>query len=63
MLKNLVYAYDIGFVIVGCEFWQEITGVFMKNCMLHYPMYRDIYPMWALAEYRRRVSLPSAGVE
>ncbi|ESW07865.1 hypothetical protein PHAVU_010G165100 [Phaseolus vulgaris] len=42
---------------------QEITGVFMKNCMLHYPMYRDIYPMWALAEYRRRVSLPSAGVE
>ncbi|CAL0335335.1 unnamed protein product [Lupinus luteus] len=39
---------------------QEITGVFMKNCMLHYPMYRDIYPMWALAEYRRRVPLPSA---
>ncbi|CAI8583857.1 unnamed protein product [Vicia faba] len=38
---------------------QEITGVFMKNCMLHYPMYRDIYPLWALAEYRRRVPLPS----
>ncbi|KAI5392257.1 hypothetical protein KIW84_076878 [Lathyrus oleraceus] len=37
---------------------QEITGVFMKNCMLHYPMYRDIYPLWALAEYRRRVPLP-----
>ncbi|KAG5137385.1 hypothetical protein JHK82_022116 [Glycine max] len=41
---------------------QEITGVFMKNCMLHYPMYRDIYPMWALAEYRRRVPLPSTEV-
>ncbi|KAH1238173.1 Beta-amyrin synthase [Glycine max] len=40
----------------------EITGVFMKNCMLHYPMYRDIYPMWALAEYRRRVPLPSTEV-
>jgi len=48
--------------MVGFEFWQEITGVFMKNCMLHYPMYRDIYPMWALAEYRRRVSLPSREV-
>jgi len=39
---------------------QEITGVFMKNCMLHYPMYRSIYPLWALAEYRSRVPLPSA---
>ncbi|XP_062110953.1 beta-amyrin synthase-like [Humulus lupulus] len=36
---------------------QEITGVFMKNCMLHYAAYRNIYPLWALAEYRRRVSL------
>ncbi|KAI9087263.1 hypothetical protein K1719_030733 [Acacia pycnantha] len=38
---------------------QEITGVFMKNCMLHYPMYRNIYPLWALSEYRRRVTLLS----
>ncbi|MED6110491.1 Beta-amyrin synthase [Stylosanthes scabra] len=37
---------------------QEITGVFMKNCMLHYPMYRDIYPLWALAEYRKWVLSP-----
>lgn len=37
---------------------QEITGVFMKNCMLHYAAYRNIYPLWALAEYRRRVTLP-----
>ncbi|KAK6142699.1 hypothetical protein DH2020_023047 [Rehmannia glutinosa] len=36
---------------------QEITGVFMKNCMLHYAAYRNIYPMWALAEYRRSVPL------
>ncbi|XP_028952932.1 beta-amyrin synthase-like isoform X5 [Malus domestica] len=34
---------------------QEITGVFLKNCMLHYAAYRNIFPMWALAEYRRRV--------
>ncbi|KAK9281096.1 hypothetical protein L1049_003989 [Liquidambar formosana] len=41
---------------------QEITGVFMKNCMLHYAAYRNIYPLWALAEYRRRVPLPSKSV-
>ncbi|KAL4565303.1 hypothetical protein LXL04_029391 [Taraxacum kok-saghyz] len=34
---------------------QEITGVFMKNCMLHYALYRNIYPMWALADYRKKV--------
>ncbi|KAG9143884.1 hypothetical protein Leryth_016083 [Lithospermum erythrorhizon] len=41
---------------------QEITGVFMKNCMLHYAAYRNIYPLWALAEYRRRVRLPSTSI-
>ncbi|KAI4334868.1 hypothetical protein L6164_013576 [Bauhinia variegata] len=34
---------------------QEITGVFNRNCMLHYPMYRNIFPMWALAEYYKQV--------
>ncbi|KAI8001537.1 Beta-amyrin synthase [Camellia lanceoleosa] len=34
---------------------QEITGVYMKNCMLHYAQYRNIWPMWALGEYRKRV--------
>ncbi|KAK7820499.1 beta-amyrin synthase [Quercus suber] len=38
---------------------QEITGAFMQNCMLHYAAYRNIYPLWALAEYRKRVPLPS----
>ncbi|GLT38200.1 hypothetical protein SLA2020_124640 [Shorea laevis] len=37
---------------------QEITGVFKMNCMLHYPVYRNIFPLWALAEYRKRVPLP-----
>ncbi|XP_047330037.1 beta-amyrin synthase-like [Impatiens glandulifera] len=36
---------------------QEITGVFMKNCMLHYAAYRIIYPVWALAEYNNKVKL------
>ncbi|XP_060669413.1 beta-amyrin synthase-like [Ziziphus jujuba] len=36
---------------------QEMTGVFLTNCMLHYAAYRNIYPLWALAEYCRR--LPS----
>ncbi|KAL3743704.1 hypothetical protein ACJRO7_018900 [Eucalyptus globulus] len=36
---------------------QEITGAFKKNCMLHYPNYRNIYPMWALAEYCNLVLL------
>nr|AWK97867.1 oxidosqualene cyclase [Tripterygium regelii] len=38
---------------------QELMGVFMRNCMLHYALYRNIFPMWALAEYCCHVSLPS----
>ncbi|KAL8468497.1 hypothetical protein ACS0TY_031635 [Phlomoides rotata] len=34
---------------------QEITGVYMKNCMLHYSQYRNIFPLWALGEYRKRI--------
>nr|UJH94072.1 2,3-oxidosqualene cyclase 2 [Tripterygium hypoglaucum] len=40
---------------------QEITGVFKMNCMLHYPIYRNAFPIWALGEYRKRVPLPSKG--
>lgn len=38
---------------------QEIGGVFMRNCMLHYSAYRSIIPIWALAEYRRHVASPT----
>ncbi|XP_075664223.1 beta-amyrin synthase-like isoform X1 [Castanea sativa] len=38
---------------------QETTGVFFKNCTLHYAAFRNIFPLWALAEYRKTVSLPS----
>ncbi|KAH9668035.1 Beta-amyrin synthase [Citrus sinensis] len=38
---------------------QEIMGVFMRNCMLHYAEYRNIFPLRALAEYRKRVPLPN----
>ncbi|KAE8732964.1 Lupeol synthase [Hibiscus syriacus] len=34
---------------------QEITGVFMRNCTLHYSSFRNIFPIWALGEYRRRI--------
>ncbi|KAI5070087.1 hypothetical protein GOP47_0014430 [Adiantum capillus-veneris] len=34
---------------------QEITGVFNRNCMISYSAYRNIFPIWALGEYRRRV--------
>ncbi|KAI3829346.1 hypothetical protein L1987_03466 [Smallanthus sonchifolius] len=36
---------------------QEITGVYMKNCLLLYAQYRNIFPLWALGEYRKRPSL------
>uniref|UniRef100_A0A803LZ31 Terpene cyclase/mutase family member n=1 Tax=Chenopodium quinoa TaxID=63459 RepID=A0A803LZ31_CHEQI len=31
---------------------QEITRVFMKTCTLNYSSYRNIFPIWALGEYR-----------
>nr|WNA08417.1 lanosterol synthase [Cyclocarya paliurus] len=36
---------------------QEITGVYFRYCGLNYAAYRDIFPLWALGEYRRRVLL------
>ncbi|KAE8709034.1 Lupeol synthase [Hibiscus syriacus] len=34
---------------------QGLAGVFMRNCMLHYALYRNVFPLWALAEYRNCV--------
>ena len=34
---------------------QEIMGVFNRNCMITYAAYRDLFPIWALGEYRCRV--------
>ncbi|KVH92256.1 Terpene synthase, conserved site-containing protein [Cynara cardunculus var. scolymus] len=33
----------------------EIMGVFNRNCMITYAAYRNIFPIWALGEYRCRV--------
>lgn len=30
---------------------QTICGVFNRNCMISYSQYRNIFPIWALAEY------------
>ncbi|KAJ4833618.1 hypothetical protein Tsubulata_050985 [Turnera subulata] len=38
---------------------QEMTGAFMKNCMAHYAAYKNTFTLWALAEFRRRLSLPN----
>ncbi|CAM8909493.1 unnamed protein product [Rhodiola kirilowii] len=35
---------------------QEITGLYLSNCMLHYTLHRNIFPIWALAEYRKKVA-------
>ncbi|KAK3219100.1 hypothetical protein Dsin_013070 [Dipteronia sinensis] len=37
---------------------QEITGTFMKTGVLHYGLYRNIFPLAALAQYCRKVPLP-----
>ncbi|XP_045819042.1 cycloartenol synthase-like [Trifolium pratense] len=34
---------------------EEIMGVFNKNCMITYAAYRNIFPIWALGEYRQHV--------
>ncbi|XP_071936529.1 beta-amyrin synthase 2-like isoform X2 [Coffea arabica] len=34
---------------------QEITGASMGNCILHYAAHKNIFPLWALAEYRKHV--------
>ncbi|RHN53195.1 putative cycloartenol synthase [Medicago truncatula] len=36
---------------------QEMIGVFNKNCTINYSAYRNIFPIWALGEYRSRVLL------
>ncbi|BAU03011.1 hypothetical protein VIGAN_11261400 [Vigna angularis var. angularis] len=34
---------------------QEIIGVFNRNCTISYSAYRNIFPIWALGEYRSRI--------
>ncbi|KAL9663892.1 hypothetical protein QQ045_019286 [Rhodiola kirilowii] len=34
---------------------QEMAGVFMRNAIVHFAAYRNIFPVWALAEYRKQV--------
>jgi len=46
-----------------CGDWpqQHISGVFNRNCMITYANYRNIFPLWALGEYKHLVL--SAGEE
>jgi len=34
---------------------QHISGVFNRNCMITYANYRNIFPIWALGEYKQHV--------
>jgi len=34
---------------------QHISGVFNRNCMITYANYRNIFPLWALGEYKDKV--------
>ncbi|XP_054817726.1 beta-amyrin synthase-like [Prosopis cineraria] len=36
----------------------ESTGAFLSNCVIHYPMYRNVFPLWALSEYYKQIPLP-----
>ncbi|XP_077246240.1 cycloartenol synthase-like isoform X1 [Tasmannia lanceolata] len=38
---------------------QEMMGVFNQNCMCNYAAYRNVFPIWALGEYRRHVTSPT----
>ncbi|XP_052735438.1 beta-amyrin synthase-like isoform X2 [Vigna angularis] len=38
---------------------EQVTGAHLKNGVLHYPLHRNVFPLWALAEYRTKVLLPS----
>ncbi|CAA7409247.1 unnamed protein product [Spirodela intermedia] len=40
---------------------QEIIGASNGNCMISYSAYRNIFPIWALGEYRNHVLLPRGG--
>ncbi|KAK1408583.1 hypothetical protein QVD17_40483 [Tagetes erecta] len=41
---------------------QEASGAFKKNCILHYALYRDYFPIWALADYRKHVLPQPTGI-
>ncbi|XWS19844.1 hypothetical protein CRYUN_Cryun31cG0051600 [Craigia yunnanensis] len=49
---------------------QELAGVCLRTCVIHYagyrnifPLYRNIFPLWALGEYRKHVLSPSQEVQ
>ncbi|KAF4362216.1 hypothetical protein F8388_008100 [Cannabis sativa] len=33
---------------------QEVNGIYMKNGVLNFASYRNIFPIWAIGEYRRQ---------
>jgi squalene cyclase len=35
--------------------FQEIVGNFNSSLFFNYPNYRNLFPIWALGEFRRRL--------
>lgn len=38
---------------------QSISGVFNRNCMISYSQYRNIFPIWALGEFKKALKVQS----
>ncbi|XP_022642924.1 beta-amyrin synthase isoform X4 [Vigna radiata var. radiata] len=38
---------------------QEAVGAYKGSCLLHYPLYRNYFTLWALSEYRNKVLVSS----
>ncbi|URE19820.1 Prenyltransferase and squalene oxidase repeat [Musa troglodytarum] len=56
---NRTHAVNTGWAMLALiDAGQEIMGVFNRNCMASYSAYRNIFPIWALGEYRSRVLCP-----
>nr|UAK14937.1 oxidosqualene synthase 3 [Iberis amara] len=36
---------------------EEIRGVYKMNVLLHYPLYRNIFPLWALVRYTKALRM------
>ncbi|WVY92390.1 hypothetical protein V8G54_031478, partial [Vigna mungo] len=41
---------------------QEALGAYKSSCLIHYPFYRNVFPLLALSEYRTNVSVNSVSV-
>ncbi|KAI4353658.1 hypothetical protein L6164_002590 [Bauhinia variegata] len=46
-------------LLTNSQMEMNAVGVFMRSCIVSYALYKNVFPIWALAEYRANVPLPS----